>query len=191
MSYRHFQASDLLQITAALARGDDRAFDELYRLYSAALVLFAYQLTHDEAIAEDLVQEAYIKIWNRREKIEMVVNLKSYLYMIVKNACFDWLADRKKTRHDEIREQDQESRDADIEQWIIFTETMQEVQSAIERLPNRMKKVFSLYYLEGRSTREISRLMQTSERTVNHQRQTAMRQIRKTIIPGRNNDFEK
>lgn len=176
------QYRDERELLHALAGGDERAFDHLFRSYFAATTLFAEGIVKDLSAAEEIAQESFIKLWNARRKLRKVSNLKSYLYTIVRNGCIDWLGQQRRMPTEEVK--DMAMDDPTIEELIIRAETTREIHRMISRLSPRMQEVFRLYYLEGKTTTEISELMETSRETVMSQRKTALRFIRKIFIPG-------
>ncbi len=166
-------------------RGEGHAFDRVFRLYFPALSFFACQLLGEREAAEDLAQEVLIKLWQRRSQLAMVQDLRSYLYVMTRNQCSDWIRSRNKQEGAAREAETDLLTEQNIEQALIRAETIRELHRVIALLPARMQQVFRLYYLEGKSTREISQLMQTSVHTVINQRKTALRLIRKTFIPDR------
>jgi RNA polymerase sigma factor (sigma-70 family) len=78
-------------------RGYPEPVDYLYATYFTALAYFAYRLIHNREEAEDIAQESMIKLLNKKQKFHTLSDIKSYLYVTTRNACFDYLND--KVRH--------------------------------------------------------------------------------------------
>ena len=169
------------ELLAALRKGDDNAFDQIFRVYYAALCFYAFQLTGDKQLAEDIVQESFMRLWRFREKLSQVDNLKSYLYRTVHNCQISW--------SDKFRN---EKSTVDIDYAVgqpdpgllVRSETIREIHRVILLLPPRMREVFKLYYLEGWSAEEISRLLNRSIHTITSQRKRALQLFREQFIPG-------
>ena len=74
-----------------LKAGDDRAFKLLFERYYASLCAFATSFVNDPDVAEDIVQEIFFKLYADKPTFEVVVALKSYLYLVTKNQCLNYL----------------------------------------------------------------------------------------------------
>ena len=162
-----------------ISREREKEFEDLYRLYSSRLVIFAYRILGNWQDAEDAVQECFVKLWDRPELMAGINAVKSYLYTSVRNSCINLI--RKKATHSK-RDGDKRIQihvdDSDVERHMIFAETVQLVHQKIAQLPPRMQEVFKLYYLEGKSYQEIGAILDTEPETVRNQRGKALRQIR-------------
>ncbi|HKL32234.1 MAG TPA: sigma-70 family RNA polymerase sigma factor, partial [Tangfeifania sp.] len=80
-----------------LQNGDEKALNELFDLYYSALYLFANKYLQDMDLARSLVQQVFIDLWTKRERITVSTSVKSYLYTTVKNRCIDVLRKTKAT----------------------------------------------------------------------------------------------
>jgi RNA polymerase sigma-70 factor (ECF subfamily) len=179
-----FEPEENIEFIKSLHKGEEQAFDRLFREYFASLTYFAFQLIHNEKEAEDIVQDCFVALWNRRSSIDHIESIKSYLYTSIRYRCINYL---KKTRSvsgpDKISDELVDE-SADMESLIITAETANEIYRLIELLPPRMQQVVRLYFMEGKSYQEIGALLNTDPETVRNQRFKALQFIRKTIIPG-------
>jgi RNA polymerase sigma-70 factor (ECF subfamily) len=169
------------ELLAALKTGDDKAFDQIFRIYYASLSFYAFQLTANKELAEDIVQESFMRLWRFREKLSQAENLKSYLYRTVHNCHINW---SDKLRHEKSRVDIGYAVDRPDPDLMIRSETIREVHRVILLLPPRMREVFKLYYLEGWTAEEISRLLNRSIHTITSQRKRALQLFREQFIPG-------
>ncbi|MEJ0055135.1 MAG: sigma-70 family RNA polymerase sigma factor [Bacteroidota bacterium] len=82
---------DLLeqQVFAAVREGNESAFEMLFKTYYKPLCNYAYSFLNDKDEAEEVVQAAFIGIWDKRHSIEIQTSMKSYLYRMVRNACLN------------------------------------------------------------------------------------------------------
>ncbi|HEX2846322.1 MAG TPA: sigma-70 family RNA polymerase sigma factor [Chitinophagaceae bacterium] len=155
-------------------------FNQLFREHFRALSFFARSITGQELFAQDIVQECFIKVWKRYKQLTDSDRLKSYLYAAVKNDCISYL--RKQAVRNKRREVYQEkvavNQALSIEQEMVYIETVCELYAHIGRLPEKMREVVRLYYLEEKSAAEIGKLLQKNCDTVQHQRQTALNLLR-------------
>ncbi|WP_420603106.1 RNA polymerase sigma factor [Flagellimonas sp.] len=168
-------------LTVGLKRGDERAYKNLYELYYKNLVRYCYTLTNDIPRAEDIVQNVLIKIWQNRNKIEITVSLKSYLYRAVFN---EFVKDAGKVKQKEklLLELKQEVLDymVDMDREIM-EEKMKLLQTAIDQLPQKRKKVFLLSKKEGYKYKEIAAELDLSEKAVEKHISRALKQIKKIV----------
>ena len=79
-------------------QGEEKAFDYYFKLHYAALTLFCFRIIKDRDAAEEIVQEAYIRLWERHENFFHPAALKSFLFTVCKNLSLDWLHAAKKKR---------------------------------------------------------------------------------------------
>ena len=155
-------------------------FSRLFRQHFRALSFFAHSITGQDLLSEDIVQDCFIKVWNRRQQLKDLAELKSYLYAAVKNDCINYL--RKQSVRDKKQQAwldlQTETVSAGVDQDIIRAEAIRELNDRIEQLPEKMREVVRLYYFEGKSSGEIARVLQKNPDTVQHQRKTALRLLR-------------
>jgi RNA polymerase sigma-70 factor (family 1) len=170
------------QVIDAFRRGEEQAFDQLYRRFSSRLVLFSYKILDNRQDAEDVVQECFMRLWTQRKTLASIDAVKSYLYTAVKNASLNFK--RKKStqaKREETLKQQKKGDELNAEQLIVMSETMQQIYDRIAELPARMQEVFKLYYIEGKSYKEIGQLLNTDPETVRNQRGKALRVIRNSF----------
>jgi RNA polymerase sigma-70 factor, ECF subfamily len=174
--------NDEESLMAAFSRGDELAFDQLFREYFASLSLFAFRLIGDEKEAEDIVQDCFVTLWERRRELGHVAAVKSYLYTAIRYRSMDFLKRRRLSSGVGLEETlRQVEGGVDVE--IIMAETAQLLYRMLEELPARMQEVVRLYYLEEKSYREIGEILQTEPETVRNQRFKALALLRKRFIP--------
>ncbi len=169
-------------INQRIALGDAKAFKELYQLYYYALCRFASNYLCDDAQAEDIVQDVLLRLWEQRTRFAEIANLKSYLYLSVKNACLNHLTHQKiVAKHADIISDE-------INLLVLQTinstfddeepSLEEQVLNAIANLPKQCSEIFKLKYLEGKRTKEIAEDLEISPRTVNAHIYNALKSIR-------------
>ncbi len=164
----------------AFRAGKEHAFDRLFRVYFGPLTHYAHSFLKDEELSEDIVQDCFVRLWQRRKKLQHINVIKSYLYRCVYSGVMDELRKQKRTKIILLEEGEEQA----IEKKIIETEIIKEVWKVMEHLPPRMAQVVKMYYLEEKSIKEISNVMGIDLRTAYSHRERALQLIRKTIIPG-------
>ena len=157
-------STDFDPIHDALRRGDPTAFDQVFRQYFGPLTFFAQHYLHDLPLSEDIVQDCFVTLWNRRKRIGEIQSLKPYLYQCVYHAV---LAHLKKAGRSLPSVADNTT---NLDIPLIGAEILQALQAAIATLPTRMQQVIRLYYFEEKSYQEIGRLLQIDPETVRSHR---------------------
>ena len=159
-------------ILAGLRKGNESALKQLYDLYFHPLCVFGSRYVREDAAVADMVQEVFIKVWERRKQFDAIYSLRSFMYVAVHNACLNY--NREATRVVRISLADDLLENyADEECCLVIEEEVhQQIQREIERLPAAMKRVFKLT-LQDMSIPEIAQVLKVSENTVRNQRARA------------------
>lgn len=171
--------NDEAVLLGKLQGGDAEAFITLYNQYSPSLYTYILHFINTPALAEDVLQDVFIKIWEIRERIKPELSFSGYLYRITRNHVFKLL--KKITADESLRlrvMQDlyQQTTDADtLLQWKQY-ETL--LHTAIDRLPPQRQKVFRLCREELKSYEEVARELGISRNTVKEHMMLAMKSIR-------------
>jgi RNA polymerase sigma-70 factor (ECF subfamily) len=167
-----------------IRKGDRKAFEQVFRAYYAALVRFALEILKDQDAAEDRVQEVFVKLWERREKIEIQTSLKAYLYMAVKNHCLNKLKTEARTQWmDDEQESEIHSGLAATDARVQTKLMASHIDQAIEMLPPRCALIFKMSRFEEKSYKEIAEALDLSVKTVEHQMGKALFLLRKYLAP--------
>ncbi len=162
----------------ALHAGDENAFKAFYELHYAQLYGFVLKHTDDQQLAEDLVQQAFIKLWQKRTSIYSALAFKSYLFTTARNLVID-------EYHRKLAEQEAQLVFKDLLQTTPSEEVhqtiLQEINAAIEALPPKRRRIFEMHKLEGLSHREIAAALSISISTVEKQMVAAMKTLREKL----------
>lgn len=170
------------QAFLSLRQGEEKGLSYYYRQYDTALVYFALRITGDEAAAEDLVSEAFVKLWQAREILAHPKAVKPYLYQVVRNASIDFVRRRKReTIHLQQAAQLQETTEEAAARFEISAETHRLIYASIESLPPRCGTVFRMFYLERKTLPEIAAVLGLSVNTVRNQKMQALAILRKAF----------
>ena len=138
--------------------------------YYPSLISFALYYVGDKTIAEDLVQEVFVKLWETRERWSAVGDFSAYVYQMVRFKCFNYLR-AEKIRNEATRSFTEEVDITEINNYIA-EETFRFVMNSMEDLPPACRTVFSLT-LEGYSAKEIAEKLDIAVETVKKQKQIA------------------
>ncbi|QRR04135.1 sigma-70 family RNA polymerase sigma factor [Dyadobacter sandarakinus] len=163
------------EILKQVSRGDERAFAALFNHYHQRLGLHIYKITRSEDLAEEVVQDVFLKIWMNRELLATVDNFPVYLYVISRNAALNCL---KKAAHESARIED-----VDLHLETMVAEVSEEdhryllIDEAIDQLPPRQKQVYLLSRHERLSYAEIAMQLDLSKESVKKYLQIATKSI--------------
>lgn len=165
-----------------IQKGDQVAFERLFKTYYFKLTRFAWRYVKSKAIAEELVQEVFANIWENREHWQPTESLKLYLYQSVKYQALDYL------KHEQVREeydpQWMERRDnptIDFEDPRRKQQIREAINREIEALPPRSKMTYKLHRYDGLTYKEISEVMDISVKTVESQMTRTLKRLRESL----------
>jgi RNA polymerase sigma-70 factor (ECF subfamily) len=170
----------LKDLQLRVARDDENAFTQLYLHFGKKLILFGVSLVRSREIAEELVEDVFVKLWANRQHITEIDNITVYLYVAVKNTALNKLSQKAKelisapfdyldTRLDEFA--------ANPYDLMITSEMMGRMHEVIETLPPRCKMIFKLIREDGLKYKEVSEILNISVNTIDAQMAIAVRKI--------------
>lgn len=180
MRKKQYSNDEALQ---ALMLGREEGLDHFFHLYYAPLTYFAFKLLGDQYQAEEIAAEAFIKLWNNKEKFTAEGSIKSWLYTSVRNAAVDHLRKVKRLRITESGLQTVAYNEQSVLHHMIETETIQNIIKTLELLPPGCRQVFKMFYFGGKSFEEIARELNLSPHTVRNQKARAVRMLKAKLTP--------
>jgi RNA polymerase sigma-70 factor (family 1) len=162
-------------------------FDKIYILYYSRMHRFAKEYVLSNEDAENIVQDVFMLLWERRDVLNIQINLASYLFSLVKNKCLDYL--RHQVIVDEYK-QDLSLKLAALEQLNYSLSSEADVEriitDAINNLPDRCKQIFLKSRIQGKKYKEIAEELDISVNTVENQMAIALKKLRielKELLP--------
>ncbi len=171
------------ELLEGLRKGAEHCYSALFKTLYPALCYHALQYTADEAVSEDIAEEAFIKIWQRREHFFNFGELKRFLYLAVQNASIDWLRRQQLVErgHNEFSTR---SGVAEKNAFDILTESelIRELYSAIETLPPQTRIVMKGIFIEGKKGTEVARDLGITKATVHTLKTIGISKL-KDILP--------
>ena len=167
----------------AFNEGDEQVFAYFFKQWYAGLCFFCNSIVKDNPQAEDLVQEAFVKLWQRRDTFTEVKGIKNFLFRVVRNAAIDWLRHKQYTGKQEIKVAYEQAIDElPVLHAMIQSEVLNSLYQAIEKLPPECRKIFKMLYVEGKNYQQIAEELKLSVNTIRNQKATGVKLLRKIGI---------
>jgi RNA polymerase sigma-70 factor (family 1) len=166
-----------------LQNGDEACFTSIFNQFYSPLVLYAFRITEDQYAAEDIIENAFVSLWKKRNSLSEIRSLKSYLYTIARNGCLSWIRKnkREKSRY-KIISSIEEGFDRTALENLIYSETMAKIYAAMDKLPPQCKKVFILHFIEGKKIAEIAEELKISIGTVKTHKVRGIDSLQKSLL---------
>jgi RNA polymerase sigma-70 factor (ECF subfamily) len=162
----------------------ETSIENLFDAYYPRLCYFAFKLIDDQAAAEDVAQDAFVKYWGRLGDFANETAAKTYLYTTVKNACLNIIRhDAVKKKYLDRQDKNKSEKEKGLHQ-LIEAEVMGEIHKAIEELPQGCRQVLKLAYFEKLKNEEIASHLNVSVNTVKTQKARALQLLRLKLDVG-------
>jgi|ERR1700677_4908322 RNA polymerase sigma factor (sigma-70 family) len=168
-------------IMLAFREGDKEAFREVYDRMVRSLTYFVENIIFSPIDAEDIVANAFTKLYHARSGMRSIEHVKRWLYVIVRNESIDYLRLRSRQResHTEVAYLGAVS-DDHHETERVKSAVFQGLLQEIEKLPRRRKAILRLYFFEQKSTAEIAKQLGLNSQTVLNHKAKALESLRKS-----------
>ena len=158
---------------------DEKTFREFVNFYSDRLYHFAFSFLKNKGLAEEAVSDVFFNVWLKRERLEDIENIKSYLYTATRNTSLNYLDSENRKKAVSL---DQITFDFAIESIcpeseLISKELKLRIESAINKLPPRCKLIYNLAKVEGMKYKDIASVLEISVKTIDHQLSLALKKI--------------
>ena len=154
----------------------------LFRQYYEMLCFYAVKFVKDPDEAEEIVQEFFYQLWLKKEKLDIRVSLKSYLYASVHNRCLKYL--RHQTVADNYREYYREQETENVvlpDEMASLSELQAIINHTLDTLPAKCSKIFRLNRYEGLKYQEIASKLSISVKTVEASMGKTLKRLRKNL----------
>jgi RNA polymerase sigma-70 factor (ECF subfamily) len=160
--------------------GSVEAYKIIFDQYYKPLCSFAKKYVLDLAVAEDIVQDLFVRFWEQRNEFQLRASAKSYLFQAARNECLNYL------KHQNVKEKYRQhimnvSTDSFFHDKLEEEEINQMVYEVIRSLPPRCRQIFELSRFEGKTFDEIAQELSVSKNTIKNQLVSALRQIRQSL----------
>jgi RNA polymerase sigma-70 factor (family 1) len=183
-------SNDEKELLMQLREGNAQALDYFYHQYSLRIYRKLLKMVKVETIAEELVQDVFVRIWDKRHQIDPDRSFRSYLFTIAQNLVYDLY--RKVAREERLQEVIKEASSEmymHVEEGVFLKETSEILNKAINNLPSQQKLVFTLCKLEGKSYEDASATLGISTSTINSHIVKATKSIKGYMFRDQNAAF--
>ena len=182
MSFLFFTVSiENHQFSIRIKRSDSAAFKSVFELYQEGLFNFLNYKLGETAVAEDIMQEVFVKLWENRHSLKEDLSLKSYLYTIANNLALNHIRHNKVVLQFQQEETQQERDYSTPQDHLEESEFHANLLGAIEKLPEQNRIVFMMSRFEEFSYKEIAERLGISVKTVESHIGKALKTLRKSL----------
>ena len=167
------------KLVVAVDLSDSKQFKKGYEQYFTALKYFAMRYLGDEDVVLDLLQDFFLKLWEKRETFKNEETFRVYLYRGVRNNCLTYIRDKKRAEK-RLEEYAPEEIEEDFVSHVIEAEVFSLINEVFEELPESCKRVYRLS-LEGKSHQEIADELHIAINTIKRHKNNANHYIRERL----------
>lgn len=171
------------ELTEALDIGNTETFDNLFRSYYAPLCHFAANFLQSDDEAKDIVEDLFLKLWQKQQFFDNAQHAQAYLYRCTRNACLNFLkqGQRSTKRYNVLIADTTDTMEEDCLVAMIRSEVWGEIYRAIEKLPSQCNKVITMSFIDGNSNEEIADALNLSVQTVKNHKVRGLHILRDTL----------
>jgi RNA polymerase sigma-70 factor, ECF subfamily len=162
--------------------GDIKVFEQLFRELYAPLCSYANKIVNDKDKAEEIVQDIFYGIWKNKEKLEIKISIKSYLYKAVQNNCLQLI------QHQHVEDKYRQHVIANLVEYQIdpvremeVNEMNSAIEKTLESLPERCRQIFNMSRFDGLKYKEIAQKLDISTKTVEANMGKALNAFRQNL----------
>ena len=168
------------QLSVRIKLGDEQAFELFFRKFNLRLCVFANKFLNDPEVAKEIVQDAFVKVWEGRDEIDPEDSLRSYIFKIVQNLSINKLRKREvESRYIEIYKLVYiEQHEFSAHEIYAASELEEHLTDSISKLPAGCREIFKLSRNEGLKYSEIADILNISPKTVEAQMSKALRLLK-------------
>lgn len=167
--------------------GDDESFALLVRKHTGSVYAFLYRMVRDQSVAEDLVQETFLKVWKSFTRYDETKPFRTWLFAIAKNNAYDWLKKKRALPFSAFADEDEPfenepDRELLPDELLFREEIAREFDQILSKLSEKYQALLILVYQEGFSLHEVAEILKEPYNTVKSRHQRAVRQLRVFLL---------
>ena len=156
-------------------------FEKLFKEYFKPLTAFAYKFVKDTDDAKSIVHDVFMKLWEKRDDIDMSKSVKSYLFTSVNNRSLNHIRDNKKFTHEEFILENEHDKHWELADELETVDIQKKVDATLNNISPKAKEVFLMSRNEGLKYREIADKLDISIKTVETHMSSALKELRKNL----------
>lgn len=164
-------------------RGEESGFTYFFKTLYKPVLQYAHNLIDNEPAAEDIVEESFIKLWEKRTSVQSAAAVKPYLYAIVRNACVDYL---KKNKTEATAKKQilwlSETENNPLQEEGGLPNIQLNMQDAVEMLSPRKAQIFTMFHLQHKSIKQIAMELNLTNGSVKNQKSDALEMLRNYFL---------
>lgn len=161
-----------------MCNSDRQAFAEILNRYSHRLFISVYAKVHSKAIAEEIVHDLFVTLWDKRQTL-LISSLSNYLLVAAKHRTISHIRSQiVQQKYWEYYKRFIPQREEETEKTVAYNELVNVIEQGMERLPEKTKKVFRLNRLEGRSISEIASQLNISEKAIEYHLTRSLKEMK-------------
>lgn len=164
-----------------LREGDERAFQVLFRKYYQAMCHFANQFVTNHETAEEIVQEMFVKLWEKRSVLNIETSVKHYLFRSVRNHCLNQIQHEKIKKQYASKVLESASQEINPDDYFLEVGLIKKIEQSIDSLPPKRREIFRLSREQGMKYKEIAEVLDISVKTVEAQMGLALKHLREEL----------
>ena len=165
----------------AIKKDDHSAYEMIFRAYYRPMTAYAFRFMGDISDSESIVQDVFLRLWQKRKELMITSSLQNYLFKSVKNQCVNQIEHQKiKTGYQTMVIKNEVDR-TEYSEFFLEFDLIKKIETAIDALPLKRQEIFRLAREEGLKYREIAERLNLSVKTVEAQMSLAFKQLRVSL----------
>lgn len=177
-------SSDDNRLFLLIKQNNKTAFDDIFRKYYIQLCRFAYRYIYSQQIAEEIVQDVFVRLWQQKDQINISTSLSAYLYTAVRNQSINEIKKNRIQKYHLTEAHKNVSLTEEIIQENHNEERMKKaLDEACKSLPPKCREIFELSRIDGLTYEEIAEYLSISKKTVENQMGIAFNKLRQQLKP--------
>jgi len=165
-----------------LSFSDLKSFEVLFRQYYQMLCSYAFRFVNDADTAEEIVQDLFYKLWEKKDEVQINTSVKSYLFSAIHNRCLKYIEHRNvETRYKNYYLMHKSEIDSEPQHASEVHELQGIIDHTLDSLPERCSRIFKLNRFEGLKYNEIAQKLSISVKTVEANMGKALKLLRKNL----------
>ncbi len=171
-----------VQLVEEINVNQERAFEQVFKAHYHALHAYAHTMLKDEMLAEEIVQNLFLKLWEKKEQLAKQASVKAYLYKCVYHDCLNHIRHQKvQLRYAAHAVHHHHSKAAEASASAELSELQKHIEIALNDLPQQCRTIFQMSRFEELKYREIAEQLQISVKTVENQMGKALKLLRSKL----------